>query len=1043
MTLLLAVLLGANLPLCAQEEQEAIEDTVDVASSHRLLIINSYNEQAAWPQHVMSEVIKHVSMNNDIFVSISNMHDTGMANDSVYNLVADNIFKRYHKNHPRYVVLIGNLAFTLRDRIKEHWGDIPMIVLSGEDTVAPTPYYYTAFYNDLDADELTPIKDLRPDYNFTFIHSPAYVEETLDLMVRMMPQMKTLLFASDQQYLNQAADRTIRTYLEQNHPDIQYRHLTASEKNELTLRADLLKNDSTTGILFSTWSYERTSTYGTPITSGGDFRLRLVTYSHRPVFALRGEYVNNYNFDGAYVYDAEEADDDLRDALTQIIHGTPARDIPFYYVRHAYPLINYKQAVNDGLKLSECPRITEYINRPPTFWQTYQWHILAAIALLLGVFAAITIYIISQRRRIAALHRYDYILRNMPVVYTQGRVESDHKGHVTGIHFHDGNLTFEKNFSTRQEDTSKPYFQIDGLPEMVETLMKQNGRESLSFTQHFAGVQKTYSFLVCQTYEPNLIDVFAVDVTGQVKAEAELRDVNKTLEMTLSAARIIPWHWDLESGIITCEAPRILFHRMERLRRKPIRNLNTPKNYTIAQKDYFERVHPDDRPNVKFFYESLRDGNMTHCKTEFRVVNHIEGRRCVDWIEVNAITEQVGDDQKPKALMGSLLIITTRKQQEQALIMAREKARESDRLKSAFLANMSHEIRTPLNAIVGFSNLLGNTDDADEKKQFVSIIENNNQLLLQLISDILDLSKIEANTLEFSYHRTDINELVNNMKKVVSQRVRPDVVLNVVEGMRRCIVNGDQNRLSQILINLLTNACKFTSKGSITLGYELRGQELYFYVRDTGIGIAPDKIDQIFTRFVKLNHFAQGSGLGLAITQSLVEKMGGHVGAQSDGEGKGSTFWFTIPYLPMPEEEANQQQAIQQAKQVISHQMFTILIAEDNESNFLLFKSILGKEYQLIHAWDGREAVEYYKKYQPNLILMDINMPNMNGYEATREIRKLSATVPIIAVTAYAYSSEKEQILNSGFNSYIAKPLNASELNGQILNMINKSFILM
>jgi CheY-like chemotaxis protein/anti-sigma regulatory factor (Ser/Thr protein kinase) len=260
--------------------------------------------------------------------------------------------------------------------------------------------------------------------------------------------------------------------------------------------------------------------------------------------------------------------------------------------------------------------------------------------------------------------------------------------------------------------------------------------------------------------------------------------------------------------------------------------------------------------------------------------------------------------------------------------------------------------------------------------------------------------------------------------------------------MRRCVVSADQNRLSQILINLLTNACKFTSKGSITLGYELHGQELYFYVRDTGIGIAPDKLDKIFTRFVKLNHFAQGSGLGLAITQSLVEKMGGHVGAQSDGEGKGSTFWFTIPYLPMQDEE-DHTTAIEHAKQVVNHQMFTILIAEDNESNFLLFKSILGKEYQLIHAWDGVEAVECFKKYQPNLILMDINMPNMNGYEATREIRKLSATVPIIAVTAYAYSSEKEQILSSGFNSYIAKPLNANELNGQILSMINKSFILM
>ncbi len=1020
-------------------------DTASTVPNKRLVIINSYNEQAPWSQHVMSEVIKHVlSASDKVFVSISNMHDVAMANDTVYQTVANNIFARYADQKPAYAVLIGNLAFTLRDRIKQEWGDIPLVLLSGEDHVAPTRYYFSGQFNDLDDDEMTSLQSLRKDYNFTYINAPAYPEETLDLMFRLQPNLHTLIFASDQQYLNQAADHKIREYLHRNHPEVTYKRLVASEENERALREGLLSEDRTIGILMSTWSYERTSTYGSSVTSGGDFRLRLLTYSKCPVFALRGEYVENYDFDGAYVYDTAENDASLMDVIDQVLDGVSPRDIPFQYVTHSYPVINYPQAVADGLRLSECPRITQFINRPPTFWDTYKWHIMAVICLALGILTAAVTFMVSQRRRIRALHRYDYILQNMPVVYVQGEVQTDAKGLVTGIRYQNGNKTFETNFSlSPAEGEERPVFLLAGIEEMVTRLMKQNGNDSISFTQHFADVKKTYSFLICQTYQPNLIDVFAIDVTGQVKAETELRDVNKTLEMTLSAARIIPWHWDLEKEVITCEAPRILFHRMERLRRKPIRNANAPKNYTIAQKDYFERVHPDDRANVKFFYESLRDGNMTHCKTEFRVVNHIEGRRCVDWIEVNAITEQVGDDLKPKALMGSLLIITTRKQQEQALIMAREKARESDRLKSAFLANMSHEIRTPLNAIVGFSNLLGNTDDADEKKQFVNIIENNNQLLLQLISDILDLSKIEANTLEFNYHRTDINELINNMKKVVSQRVRPDVVLNVVEGMRRCIVTADQNRLSQVLINLLTNACKFTSKGSITLGYELRGEELYFYVRDTGIGISPEKIEKVFTRFVKLNHFAQGSGLGLAISQSLIEKMGGHIGAQSDGEGKGSTFWFTIPYQPLEETEESHEKAIEHAKQVVSHQMFTILIAEDNESNYLLFKSILGKEYQLIHAWDGVEAVECYKKFQPNLILMDINMPNMNGYEATREIRKLSATVPIIAVTAYAYSSEKEQILNSGFNSYIAKPLNASELNGQILNMINKSFILM
>jgi signal transduction histidine kinase/CheY-like chemotaxis protein len=1022
----------------------AADTASNVPDTKRLVIINSYNEQAPWSQHVMSEVIKHVlSASDKVFVSISNMHDVAMANDSVYQLVADNLFARYANQKPKYAVLIGNLAFTLRDRIKREWGDIPMVLLSGEDHVAPTRYYYTGYYNDLTDEQMTSLQSLRQEYNFTYINAPAYPEETLDLMFRLQPGLKTLIFASDQQYLNQSADRKISDYLQRNHPNVKYQHLIASEDNERALREGLLTNDRTTGILMSTWSYERTSTHGASITSGGDFRLRLLTYSKCPVFALRGEYVENYDFDGAYVYDTAENDARLMSAVDQILAGTPARDIPFQYVDSSYPVINYPQAVTDGLRISECPRITRFINRPPTFLDTYKWHIIAAICLVLGILTAAITYIVSQRRRIRALHRYDYILQNMPVMYVQGRVTADAQGNVKDIRYRNGNKKFDTNFSYEAPGSDeRPYFHIERIEEMVGNLMKQQGNESISFTQHFTNVKRTFSFLICRTYEADLIDIFAVDVTGQMKAEAELRDVNKTLEMTLSAARIIPWHWDLEKQLITCEAPRILFHRMERLRRKPIRNANAPKNYTIAQKDYFERVHPDDRANVMYFFENLRDGNLTHCKTEFRVVNHIEGRRCVDWIEVNAITEQVGEDHKPKALMGSLLIITTRKQQEQALIAAREKARESDRLKSAFLANMSHEIRTPLNAIVGFSNLLGNTDDADEKKQFVNIIENNNQLLLQLISDILDLSKIEANTLEFNYHRTNINELVNNMKKVVGQRVRPDVVLNVVEGMKRCIVSADQNRLSQILINLLTNACKFTSKGSITLGYELHGQELYFYVRDTGIGIAPDKLEKIFTRFVKLNHFAQGSGLGLAITQSLVEKMGGHVGAQSDGEGKGSTFWFTIPYLPMQDEE-DHTTAIEHAKQVVNHQMFTILIAEDNESNFLLFKSILGKEYQLIHAWDGVEAVECFKKYQPNLILMDINMPNMNGYEATREIRKLSATVPIIAVTAYAYSSEKEQILSSGFNSYIAKPLNANELNGQILSMINKSFILM
>jgi CheY-like chemotaxis protein len=252
----------------------------------------------------------------------------------------------------------------------------------------------------------------------------------------------------------------------------------------------------------------------------------------------------------------------------------------------------------------------------------------------------------------------------------------------------------------------------------------------------------------------------------------------------------------------------------------------------------------------------------------------------------------------------------------------------------------------------------------------------------------------------------------------------------------------DRNRVSQVLINFLTNACKFTSHGSITFGYDVRPTELYLYVRDTGIGIAPDKLDAVFNRFVKLNTYAQGTGLGLAICQSIVQKMGGKIGVHSDGPDQGSLFWFTLPYKEIEPEKIDVVKEREVAKQKVENQMFTILVAEDNESNYLLFRSILGKEYKLIHAWDGEEAVECFKKYQPNIILMDIGMPKKNGYEAASEIRKLSATVPIIAVTAYAFSSDREQILSHGFDGYVAKPLNANDLRNQILTTINKSFVM-
>lgn len=362
-------------------------------------------------------------------------------------------------------------------------------------------------------------------------------------------------------------------------------------------------------------------------------------------------------------------------------------------------------------------------------------------------------------------------------------------------------------------------------------------------------------------------------------------------------------------------------------------------------------------------------------------------------------------------------------------------------MKSAFLANMSHEIRTPLNAIVGFSSLLLTTEDEQEKQQFVNIIENNNQLLLQLIGDVLDLAKVESNTLDFIYRATDLNDLIRTIDSTERLRLQPEVVLNFMLGATDCVVRTEPNRLSQVLINLISNARKFTKSGSIVFGYELRGDEIYFFVKDTGMGISPEGQTRLFQRFVKLNDFMPGNGLGLSICKGIVEKMNGSIGVESAGEGKGSTFWFKIPYLPAKIVKA-EQVVVETPKVPLGRKNITILVAEDCESNFLLFQSILKTEYKLIHAWNGREAVALCREHSPQLIIMDINMPNMDGYEATREIRKFSKTVPIIAVTAYAFASDKEKILKNGFNGYVAKPINPTKLGIEIRTMLNKNFTL-
>ena len=510
---------------------------------------------------------------------------------------------------------------------------------------------------------------------------------------------------------------------------------------------------------------------------------------------------------------------------------------------------------------------------------------------------------------------------------------------------------------------------------------------------------------------PESLLCYTVNVTGQCERETRISRMEERNRKIIQALPEFIFIFD-ENFFLTdvlMSSDTILLHPVEQLRGADGRTIYSPE-----VSDLFLR-------NIR---QCLEDGEL----------KEIEYPLDVDDCERHYFQARIApfEDNKVMALIHD---IGDRVQRSNELIEAKQRAEEADRMKSVFLANMSHEIRTPLNAIVGFSEIIALTEDEVEKAEYLNIIQKNSNLLLQLINDILDLSRIESGKSEMNFQLVEMTGLIDEVEKVHRLKMKTAIRLNVIRPDEEIWIMVDRNRITQVLFNFLSNAIKNTHEGAITLGLEVCGEWLKVYVTDTGCGIAKEKLPLIFNRFEKLNDFVQGTGLGLPICQSIVERLGGKISVESE-VGVGSTFVMTLPYRQFVLGADGEPVEINAHVERRSDGRKKILIAEDTESNFMQINILLKKDYTISWVTNGEEAVNSFLRERPDLILMDIRMPVMNGIQATEKIRTVDIDLPIVAVTANAFLIEQQQALAAGCNDIIAKPYTYERLKETIIKYI-------
>lgn len=887
-----------------------------------ILVISSYSERVEWAKNIGDGIVLELKTRNPdarVYVDYLGADNTftlngllgkvraifqsgdnnkAEASKALTDLSLRSVFYTNRSNKPSALVFIGDemwIVYRQLMGVLETWNEVPVLLCGVRDSISAVTYYpqLGANLNSMIAIEDSPFMSFTGDSTLYHLAAAGIIHtlplwENLELIKTLVPDLKELVFVDERYYATEYVVKELKKEITRFDPNLRFSVHYTNWINTDSILAAMLQPGK--GVVFLTYSWNLENTYSRYTDGQID---SLFEKSRTPVFSLMPQGLNNNRILGGYYSPVSEYVDPAVEVLSQILSGSNADSLPFQHMGNPKFFLNQKVLEKCGLnKQSRKLKGEIRENIPPTFYQANEINIILTIICL--VVAVGTVFLWLRRRIHMKRLRLSYleykqlfdelqlIYAHLPIDFALYTKNGRQIERIIG-----GNDAEGKN--VRQKLLSENLFENSYLNRTVINQILNGETANCELSVDASGQLSPYNF------SGNNIFQFVVKPLKGIDGRS-FRYIAIIIDKTLESRERAERERFESLFHFASDCSKIGVAYSDALNKTGFASRSWYSNLNEVVREQLEpeygNVFPEDRDLLKCYREQMKNGISPVCSADIRVLSE-DGK--IHWIRQFFFQYDYKPEEGRVVLVELNFNIDEQKQKESELRKAKEQAEEDNREKGKFLENISHEIRTPLNAIVGFTSILASGDDYGDLKESGEIIRRNSESLMQLIGNILDLSKIDAGRAEFTPSVFDLNEVYEQIIAYAQEKIsNAQIKIYQKEKEEAAVIETDRTRFCQVLTHLVRNALKFTNQGEIALGYGRVATGYYFYVTDTGCGIEGKNIKNIFRRFVKIDTFTQGSGLGLPLCQSIIQKLGGKIGVDSV-VGKGSTFWFTLP----------------------------------------------------------------------------------------------------------------------------------------------------